>query len=229
MKSMHPLAIALPGMSGCPAVSGFCAMVMPPLFLYRTVLLLRPHRSQIVRPQEPSKFPDEFTAIMQGPQVDFARRKGTQARWRANNPDYAAGYGLQQRNAQQQPPEPLRVPPPLDQLPWDLAKDQVGAQGADFLGLMSSLLARTAKDQIRPYLIDLTRVAAALPRPAEKTRSRPPRLPSSLKEIPPVKRNFRRADEIRNELNNAGIALLVRRPVVLRRISRAKRRSLMRP
>ena len=102
------------------------------------------------------------------PECQAARRKGTQARWRANNPDYAAGYRLQQRNAQPQPPESLRVPPPLDQLPWDFAKDQFGAQGADFLGLMSSLLARIAKDQIRPYLIDLTRVAAALPPPAGK-------------------------------------------------------------
>ena len=32
-KSMHPLAIALSGMSGCPAVSSFCAMAMPPTSL----------------------------------------------------------------------------------------------------------------------------------------------------------------------------------------------------
>jgi hypothetical protein len=28
-KSMHPVAIALSGISGCAAVSSFCAMVMP--------------------------------------------------------------------------------------------------------------------------------------------------------------------------------------------------------
>jgi hypothetical protein len=33
MKSMHPLAIALSGMSGCAAVSSFCAMVIPPTSL----------------------------------------------------------------------------------------------------------------------------------------------------------------------------------------------------
>jgi hypothetical protein len=32
-KSMHPLAMALAGISGCPAVSGFCAMVVPPASL----------------------------------------------------------------------------------------------------------------------------------------------------------------------------------------------------
>lgn len=30
MKSIHPLAIALSGMSGWVAVSSFCAMVVPP-------------------------------------------------------------------------------------------------------------------------------------------------------------------------------------------------------
>ena len=30
IKSMYPLAIALSGMCACPAVSGFCAIVMPP-------------------------------------------------------------------------------------------------------------------------------------------------------------------------------------------------------
>jgi hypothetical protein len=33
MKSTHPLAIALAGMSGCPAVSSLCAIVTPPTSL----------------------------------------------------------------------------------------------------------------------------------------------------------------------------------------------------
>jgi hypothetical protein len=33
IKSIHPLAIALSGISGCAAVSGFCAMVIPPTSL----------------------------------------------------------------------------------------------------------------------------------------------------------------------------------------------------
>ena len=92
-----------------------------------------------------------------------ARRRKTQAQWRAANPDYAAGYRLQQRSAQQPAPEPLRLPAPLRRLPWDLAKDQFGAQGADFLGVMGTLLARSTKDQSRTYLSDSTRLAGALP------------------------------------------------------------------
>ncbi len=97
-----------------------------------------------------------------------ARRKKTQARWRTANPDYAAAYRIQQRQAQEQAPEPLRVPAPLNRLPWDLAKDEIGGKAADFLGLMGALLVRTAKDQIRPQVLDSRRVPGALPPPAAK-------------------------------------------------------------
>jgi len=61
----------------------------------------------------------------------MARRRKTQANWRRRNPDYAIAWRLDRRKAQAQSPEPLRLPPPLPRLPWDLAKDEFGAQGAD--------------------------------------------------------------------------------------------------
>jgi hypothetical protein len=102
------------------------------------------------------------------PECQAARRKKAQARWRAKNPDYAAGYRLQRRNAQERPPEPLRVPAPLNRLPWDVAKDAIGGKATDFLGVMSALLVRSAKDEIRLHLLDPTRVPGALPPPAGK-------------------------------------------------------------
>jgi len=102
------------------------------------------------------------------PECQTARRKKTQAQWRAKNRDYAAGYRLQQRSAQERPPEPLRVPPPLDRLPWDVAKDEFGGKATDFLGVMSALLVRSAKDQIRLYLIDAKRLPGPLPPPDGK-------------------------------------------------------------
>ena len=103
----------------------------------------------------------------------MARRKKTQAQWRAKNPDYAAGYRLQQRSAQERLPEPLRVRAPLNRLPWDLAKDEFGAQATDFLGVMGTLLVRSAKDQIRAHLLDSTMVAGPLP-PATAKDQCPP-------------------------------------------------------
>jgi len=99
-----------------------------------------------------------------------SRRQKTQARWRRRNQDYAIAYRLDQRKAQAPPPpEPLRLPVPLNQLPWEFAKDQFGPQGTDFIGVMGALIVRTVKDQIRPYLLDPTRLPSTLPAPVQKT------------------------------------------------------------
>jgi hypothetical protein len=105
------------------------------------------------------------------PDCQTARRKKTTADWRKRNPGYAIAWRIDQRAAQAETPDPLRLPAPLNQLPWNFAKDQFGPQGADFIGLMGALMIRTAKDQIRPYLIDPTGVPGTLPLSAQKTSS----------------------------------------------------------
>ena len=103
------------------------------------------------------------------PQCQAKRRQRAQADWRRRNPDYGAAYRLQQRSTQTDPPaEPLRLPPPLNRLPWDVAKDQFGRQGADFIGIMGSLIVRAAKDEFRPYPPDSTGVSHSLPTPPRK-------------------------------------------------------------
>ena len=105
------------------------------------------------------------------PECQTARRQKTQADWRRRNPDYPIAWRLDQRAAQARPPEVLRVPAPLNQLPWEFAKDQFGAQGADFIGVTSTLILRAAKDQIRPYLFDPKGLTRRLPPSPEKTRA----------------------------------------------------------
>ena len=101
-----------------------------------------------------------------------ALRKKTQASWRKRNPDYAIFRRLEQRAKQQDPPaKPLRMPPPLDQLPWEVAKDEFSPYGIDFIGVALPLILRAAKDEIRSYLIDPKRLPSALPLPPEKTSS----------------------------------------------------------
>ena len=97
-------------------------------------------------------------------------RQKTQAQWRRRNRGYAIAYRIDQRAAQTEPPEVLRVPAPLDQLPWGFAKDEFGSQQADFMGVLGALLVRTAKDEFRAYLIDPARVPGALPGLSRKTR-----------------------------------------------------------
>src|ERR1017187_6698455 len=104
------------------------------------------------------------------PECQAARRQKTQASWRNRNRGYAIAWRIDRRATQaQQPPEPLRLPAPLNQLPWDVAKDHFGAQGADFIGVMSSLIIRVAKDHFKAYLIDPTGLSGTHPLPSEKT------------------------------------------------------------
>ncbi len=107
------------------------------------------------------------------------RREQTQAKWRAAHPSYFAAHRIQQRaaaaipaessampgeiapapNASSTPiarPPPPRMPRPLDGLPWDMAQDQFGAQGADFIGVFGRVLLRAAKDQTRSQPSEIT-------------------------------------------------------------------------
>ena len=101
-----------------------------------------------------------------------ALRKKTQTEWRIRNTDYAAAWRLDQRAKQKEPPaKPLPTPPPLDKLPWDVAKDEFTPQAVDFIILLSGLILRAAKDEIRSYLVDPKRLSSTLPLSPEKTSS----------------------------------------------------------
>ena len=118
--------------------------------------------------------PDPRVGVRQrachAPECQTARRQKTQASWRGRNPGYGIGYRIDRRAAQvPQPPEPLRLAPPLNQLPWWVAKDQFSPQGADFIGVMGALILRTAKDQLSPHPIDPTGLPGILPPPPQKT------------------------------------------------------------
>jgi hypothetical protein len=130
--------------------------------------------------------PDPRVGIRQracgNPGCQTSRRQKTQASWRNRNPGYSIAWRIEQRAAMHpEAPEPLRLPPPLNQLPWNVAKDQFGSQGADFIGVMGALIVRTAKDQIRPYLADHTPVPGTFPLSSQKTS---PGLPHTRTQSP---------------------------------------------
>jgi hypothetical protein len=82
------------------------------------------------------------------------RRQKKQAAWRAANPDYFTARRIQARMGVAPAPDPLRLPSPLDRLPWDIAQSQFGVQGADFIGVMGALLLRAAQSQFPGYSAD---------------------------------------------------------------------------
>jgi len=97
------------------------------------------------------------------PACQASRRRKRQAAWRARNPDYFTGRRIQSRMAVDSPPEPLRLPSPLNRLPWDIAQSEFGVQGADFIGVMGALLLRSTQSQLKPYRIDSKEDPATLP------------------------------------------------------------------
>jgi hypothetical protein len=104
------------------------------------------------------------------PECQAVRRQKTQANWRRRNPSYAAGYRIDQRHSEPaSDPEPLRVPAPLEKLPWDIAKDEFGGKGVDFITVMGILLLRAAKDQSSRYPVDSMGVVGNTPIPPRKT------------------------------------------------------------
>src|SRR5271169_2908727 len=71
------------------------------------------------------------------PTCQIGRRARTQASWRRRNPDYFIAHRIQRRHLTAEeakaPVLPLSLPPPLSQLPWDIAQAAFGVRGTDFL------------------------------------------------------------------------------------------------
>lgn len=109
------------------------------------------------------------------PECQAARRKKKQKVWRERNPDYFIARRIQDRSRQDRPPEPLRLPPPLNRLPWDIAQSQFGTEGADFIGIMGAVLLRTAQSQFRAYVTEDSRLADTLPSESAQSQMRPVR------------------------------------------------------
>lgn len=124
--------------------------------------------------------------VCSGAECQVKRREKTQAAWRTAHPGYFAARRIQERAAAAEiantaeptevpaqiplapasttstsmkpiaRPPPPRMPRPLDGLPWDLAQDQFGAQGADFIGVFGRVLLRAAQDQMRAKGAEIT-------------------------------------------------------------------------
>lgn len=84
-------------------------------------------------------------------------RRRNQAAWREAHPGYFIAWRAKargERNASE-PVDLPRVPPPLTRLPWELAQEEFGVVGADFLGSLGRLL--VAKSSMRSQLPEGTR------------------------------------------------------------------------
>ena len=101
------------------------------------------------------------------PACQIARRARTQASWRRRNPDYFIAHRIQRRRLHADEAQvgvlPLVLPPPLSQLPWDLAQEEFGVAGTDFLGHLGRVLLGAAQDQKAAQVLESTGEPARLP------------------------------------------------------------------
>jgi|SRR5215472_4003260 len=109
------------------------------------------------------------------PECQAARRHKKQKAWRERNPDYFMARRIKERSGQDRPPEPLRLRPPLNRLPWDIAQSQFGTEGADFIGVMGAVLLRSAQSQFKAYVIEESRLADTLVSESRQSQKRPVR------------------------------------------------------
>jgi len=107
------------------------------------------------------------------PDCQVARRRKKQKQWREFNPDYFIARRILDRGKADRAPEPLRLPPPLNQLPWDIAQFEFGGKGTDFIGVLGTVLLRGAQSQFGAYLTDSARVSDILPPSATQSQIRP--------------------------------------------------------
>jgi hypothetical protein len=97
------------------------------------------------------------------PDCQVARRRRKQKRWRERHPDYFIARRILDRGKADRPPEPLRLPPPMSRLPWDIAQDEFGVKATDFIGVLGTVLLRNAQSQFEAYRTDLARLPGTLP------------------------------------------------------------------
>jgi len=80
------------------------------------------------------------------PECQKALRKRAMSTWRTRNPDYFIGWRIQARCNSERGAETKWLPHPLSNLPWDIAQDEFGPRGADFIGAMGKVVLKAAKN-----------------------------------------------------------------------------------
>jgi hypothetical protein len=116
--------------------------------------------------------PKETLRICRCWDCQVARRRKKQKQWRERNPDYFIAHRILDRGKADRAPEPLRLPRPLSQLPWDIAQFEFGVKGTDFIGVLSTVLLRDAQFQFEVYLTDSARLSGTLPPARRNPRCR---------------------------------------------------------
>ncbi len=97
------------------------------------------------------------------PECQQALRQKSMSAWRKRNPDYFIGWRIQARCKSEHVAKTKRLPHPLSNLPWDIAREEFGPKGADFIDAMGKVVLQSAKNQLKGHFVDSNRDGATLP------------------------------------------------------------------
>lgn len=93
------------------------------------------------------------------------RQQDNAAAWRARHPAYGVKRRMRLRElraAKEEAVDPLELPGPLGELPWEVAQEEFGVQGADFIGHLARLVVRRLQELIRKQSLESTRESSGL-------------------------------------------------------------------
>jgi len=105
----------------------------------------RPHCAICKKPFSPHVRQGDRQRTCGEPACKKALRQRNQASWRKAHPGYFIAWRAKGRGRSNatEAVDPPRVPPPLTRLPWELAQEEFGVVGADFLGSLGRMLAKS--------------------------------------------------------------------------------------
>lgn len=117
-------------------------------------------------------------------------RRKTQAAWRQRNPDYfrerrlSARFEAAREAENEKPsnlsderprrPPPLRVNGRLEEVPWDLAQDEIGVQVTDFIVTTAKVVLQAAQDEIARQVAEWPKDRQRVPPPVAQDEIRAP-------------------------------------------------------
>lgn len=135
----------------------------------------RQHRCAICRHGfRPNPRVGDRQRVCSKPECKQEFRRRIQAAWRERHPGYFIKWRARKRTANNasEPVDPPRPPAPLSALPWEMAQEEFGVAGADFLGSMGRLLLFRAKDEMPAQFLTTTGEFAEVAPPAAKDEMR---------------------------------------------------------